>query len=48
MRTVDILLTLSPEVKDTMKDEVGYLCNALEYQLSQNAAPIYPFRIKVN
>ena len=48
VRTVDVLLTLKSEIKNTNSEEIGYLCNMLEYQLSRNAAPIYPFRIIVN
>lgn len=48
VRTVDVLLTLNPEVKNTNSEEIGYLCNTLEYQLAQNGAPLYPFRIIVN
>jgi hypothetical protein len=48
VRTVDVVLTLTPGLKDSRSEEISYLCNTLEYQLAQNAAPIYPFRVIVN
>ncbi len=48
IRTIDVLLTLSNEAKEKKDNEITYLCSELEYQLQQNATPIYPFRIVVN
>jgi len=44
-RTIDIFLTLAPSQPESVKDEVDYLCSELEYNLSLQASPVYPFRI---
>lgn len=44
-RTIDVFLSLTTTHNDTMKDEVDYLCNELEYHLNQYASPIYPYQI---
>jgi hypothetical protein len=44
-RSIDIFLTLAPQQNEAGKDELDYLCGELEYNLNQNASPIYPFRI---
>lgn len=44
-RTIDVFLSLTTTHNDTMKDEIDYLCNELEYHLNQYASPIYPYQI---
>lgn len=46
-RSIDILLQLNHEAAETNIDEVNYLCAELQYYLTQNASPIYPFKIKL-
>lgn len=48
VRTVEVHLQLQQGLKESRPDEVGYLCAALENQLAENAAPIYPFSVFVN
>ncbi len=47
IRTIDVLLTMAPQVKETMQNEVDYLCSELEYTLENNATMVYPFRVVV-
>jgi hypothetical protein len=48
IRTINVMLTLAPDYIGTAKDEVEYKCSSLEYLLTKNASPVYPFRIVVN
>lgn len=44
-RTIDIFLTLAPRHDEPAREEVGYLCRELEYNLSLYASPVCPFRL---
>lgn len=48
IRTIDVHLSLTPEVKERQEEEVRYLCSSLEHYLKQNAPPNVPFRIIMN
>lgn len=47
-RTIDVLLTYSNQVNESMKNEMDNLYHELEFTLQNNASPIYPFRIIIN
>jgi hypothetical protein len=47
-RTIDVLLTYSNVVNDSMKTEMDNLYRELEFSLQGNASPVYPFRIIIN
>lgn len=47
-RTIDVFLTFSNLVNESMKNEMENLYHELEFMLQQNASPIYPFRIIIN
>ncbi len=47
-RTIDVLLTYSNIVNESMKNEMDNLYYELEFSLQSNASPVYPFRIIVN
>jgi hypothetical protein len=44
-RTIDVLLTYSNLVNESMKNEMDNLYFELEFGLQSNASPVYPFRI---
>jgi hypothetical protein len=46
-RTIDVIITYSNVVNDSMKNEMDNLCRELEFILQNNASPIYPFRVIV-
>ena len=47
-RTIDVLLTYSNLVNESMKTEMDNLYYELEFSLQSTASPIYPFRIIIN
>jgi hypothetical protein len=47
-RTIDVILTLSNLVNESMKSEMDNLYYELEFSLQNNASPVYPFRIIIN
>jgi hypothetical protein len=47
-RTIDVLLTFSSLVSESMKNEMDNLYFELEFGLQSNASPVYPFRIIIN
>ncbi len=47
-RTIDVILTYSNIVNETMKTEIDNLYYELEFSLQNNASPIYPFQIIIN
>jgi hypothetical protein len=44
-RTIDVSLTLSSSVNESMKSEIENLCRELEFILEGNASPVTPFQI---
>jgi hypothetical protein len=46
-RSIDVVLTLTPAQNEMIREEERYLCRELEYSLSENASPIYPFQIRI-
>lgn len=47
-RTIDVSLTYSSLVNESMKNEMDNLYYELEFNLQGNASPVYPFRIIIN
>ena len=47
-RTIDVVLTYSNLVNETMDNEIENLYRELEFILQKDASPVYPFRIIVN
>ena len=47
-RTIDVLLTYSNLVNESMKTEMDNLYYELEFSLQSTASPVYPFRIIIN
>ncbi|MEO6541941.1 MAG: hypothetical protein ABIN74_13145, partial [Ferruginibacter sp.] len=46
-RTIDVIITYSHVVNESMHNEMDNLYHELEYILQKNASPVYPFRIVV-
>ena len=44
-RSIDVMLSLTPESTEYGQAEVEYLCSELEHTLKQSASPVYPFRV---
>jgi hypothetical protein len=47
-RTIDVILTYSTAVNESMKNEMDNVCRELEFILKKNASPVVPFQIIVN
>ena len=47
-RTIDVILTCSNLVNESLKNEMDNLYRELEFILKSNASPVYPFRIIIN
>jgi hypothetical protein len=47
-RTIDVILTYSNLVNESLKNEMDNLYRELEFILKSNASPVYPFRIIIN
>lgn len=47
-RTIDVILTYSNLVNESMDNEMENLYRELEYVLQKDASPVYPFRIIIN
>ena len=45
LTTIDVMLTLTPEAHTNSSEEIDYLCSELNYLLSKNGSPVYPFRV---
>ncbi|HQW83558.1 MAG TPA: type VI secretion system baseplate subunit TssF [Ferruginibacter sp.] len=48
IRTIDVILTYSNQVNETMENEMENLYHELEYILQKDASPVMPFRIIIN
>ncbi|MEZ5028345.1 MAG: hypothetical protein R2765_06110 [Ferruginibacter sp.] len=48
IRTIDVTLTYSNQVNETMDNEMENLYRELEYILQKDASPVMPFRIIIN
>ncbi|MEP7142958.1 MAG: hypothetical protein ABI707_08810, partial [Ferruginibacter sp.] len=44
-RSIDVLITYSNKVNESMKNETDNLCRELAFLLKTNASPVYPYRI---
>ncbi len=44
-RTIDVILTCSSSVSESMKSEIDTLCRELEFILESNASPVVPFQV---